>query len=476
MINTYIQVLTPTQSGSLDTHTYGTMILQAGEIIINGVSNTSPIDFSSLYSVQIDKEIEVTINKMGYYPITQKLNLFLDNEYLAFHLILDIRDLNNEYYNAPYSISKTVQDPCSFELTNYNMSSFPGERTVYLNGEEVGAGHVVVIPNVIEADVQIADKGITYDNNGQVWFASYVADSGFVTYLSNIDNSYYPYLSTSDDEYFSANTTTNFSLTPPLTFPLQYEIKDCYQKDEIVTLTIPAQGAYGGTITILKDGGATLLEDTFDTSVEYTVDLPLDELGLYNITVAITSPCPWLEKVTLEVCKSYKIEGKCSDYTFTNLGSKPLELITYLNNTDPATLESNIIVQPDDSISVTLALGVSSMQISTVDGLELTVEEVVPFYNFCELEDCMASVIENAMCEDLGCNCDYDVSTELKAMRNIMLNYALFSKIDVMEDFYKNLTESLSYDLFSIQQIIDKISKYCDRIKCTEKKGGCGCG
>jgi hypothetical protein len=467
-ISINVNVAIPIQNGALP-NSYSTTGLDVGEIIINGVANAVALPSGSIF-VDIEKEIVIEINKTGYFSFNQTLNLYENLDIVTVILVPNAQDTNNPFYNTPYNFSKTVQDPCSFDLINYNLSSFPGERTVYLNGVNVGTGNVVSIPNLIEADVQIGEKGITYSAEGLVRYANYSLMGVNAEYLSNVFISGYPPYSptTSDDDYFNNNATTNVSITQPITFPLQYEIKECYEKDEVVTLTIPVQGDYGGTITILKDGGATLLDDTFDTSVEYTVDLPLNELGLYNITVAIAAPCPWLEKVTLEVCKSYILDGSCGDYTFSNISSKPLEVVTYLNNTNPATLESTVTVQPEGSISLTLELGVTSIQISTIENTETTVEEVIPFYNFCELEDCMASIIENTMCEDLGCNCDYDVSTELKAMRNIMLNYALFSKIDVMEDFYKNLTESLSYDLFSIQQIIDKIKEYCDRAKCVE--------
>jgi hypothetical protein len=468
MININVNVFTPNVNGSLP-HSFNSTSLDVGEIIINGVANTVALPLGSLI-VEIEKEIKIEINKQGFFPFTQTLNLFEDLDIVSILLVTNFQDLNAPFYNTPYNFSKTVQDPCSFDLINYNLSSFPGERTVYLNGLDVGTGDVVSIPNLIEADVQIGEKGITYNEEGLVYFASYSLIGSDVEYLSNVLVSGYPPYSPelSDGDYFGSNLSTNISIAEPLTFPLQYEVKECYQKDEVVTLTIPVQGAYGGTITILKDGGATLLEDTFDTSVEYAVDLPLNELGLYNITVNIAAPCPWLEEVVLEVCKSYLLDGSCDDYTFTNISSKTIEVVRYLNNTNPATLIDTISIEPGNSIKMSFEVGVSSVQVSTINGDVTTVEEVIPIINFCELQDCMASVIENAMCEDLGCNCDYDVSTELKAMRNIMLNYSLFSKLDGIESFYLNLTESLSYDLFNIQQLIDKIKQYCDRAKCVE--------
>lgn len=450
-----------------------TLVIEAGGLSINGITNGIPSEFMI---TEVEGEAIVSVSKEGYYPYSGKLNVCEDT---VIPIVLVPKETNSAspYFNRPFPFSYSIQDCCKKEVTIYNVSSFGGEREVYIDDKFCTTADVYKTCMTVGLH-QITTRGTTYEQscgcNGEkeprytVFQALSIVKNDVIGVFESVDY----YLGLDDIANFEV-----FETSPSFSISLVSDCPEC-----CVPYDVPASVELSYT---LPQFGPGQLEENWEVTWSIkdntdTLTTPLAELSpfsfnvekakSYEVTATMTNTvCNTSYKQTIIVnsCVPYTIEGKCGEYTITNSMEEDLSVQVRDYKGDALDIE-DFVVGKGEIVQLTLPIGLF------IVGLN---EEITIVENHCALEDCMAAYITNVLCVDEGCNCEYDISTELQAMRNIMLSYTYFMQINKFQPigyFYTALDESLMSSLFNAQQVLDKIIKQCERMGC-KTSTDCGC-
>jgi len=210
------------------------------------------------------------------------------------------------------------------------------------------------------------------------------------------------------------------------------------------------QDNLGYTVTLSKQG-------------DYTVDVVITEVET-GLTSTYEVIIPASEFITFDyiACDTFSMSNKSTTIDAT-YGIKNVQGDTIVESTALAA-----------NTSATITFEEIGLFIVSVDYNETHTEYVLN--TFCKLDACFTAFIEDLLCQDTrDCTCEYDSSAEVKVIRMFALKETYFMKLQSEYGFnnkYSALTDTKLDELATIDQVLAKIAKMCDRTYCLD--GGCG--
>jgi len=467
-----------------------------GGITINGDSNLA---LSSTHTVVVTdgESVDISVESTGFYTYTNTVKTYDEDLNLFLVLVPVVTDILSADYNRPYPSLFTVQDPCSFKVDVYNASSHTGERTWYMNNEvlsQTSTNFTLDLCAVGEYQIKQRVRSYRFVDGTPCPSRALVWDNQFATTLTG--NTVAETL-VDIQTYLDADTTTNITVVehrPDFSFNFsvpenQASYTCCYAQYEEVTITpsftLPGVDDYTLTWEVTNPLGLEVeldqasfplqgfAPDTAATSFTFST------LGDYKIKATILDVRCGTEFVweeTLQGCDFLVFElTACQEYVLENRSlSIPVQFT--MEEYDGDAVAENVTLPPNTKTTVSLPK--VGMYILTV-AYELEGEQISRTYQvaeYCALEDCISSFILNVLCGDgRECECDYTLSTELDSMRAIALSQTYFMhlhEIFSINNFYTALQDADIKNITDAQQILEYLSKMCNRISCTSD--GCG--
>jgi hypothetical protein len=457
--------------------------ISIGGIDINGTQNPAP---SSSLSVTINDGESATINvtESNYYPYSMTIDNVYNSDKVIDVVMVQKTLVNDPDYLKPFPRFFTFNDPCSYRVDFYNASSFTGNTSYYVNNEHYRTGNKGTVDFFTVGDYQLKIRTKTFtilphsirrtrwDNQ---WATDIVGVTG-----NTVAEDIQPI-----KDYLDLDLNTNTTVVeykPDIDIEVTgLTADDCYLNDQIisvfanVTLNRPNADILDHTIeyVVTLPNGLTI-DETYPLDSNTAIDVDLNQLGIYNINVIVTDGlCNNVFNAEYQVvtCNFIQFTYTCDKYIISNKGTKD---VTY--QVEIFDNEGNIELVPETPlINGTIAEIISDPALLIVTVKYDDVEQQYVLNNYCQLEKCLASYIEDILCgEKPRCNPCPD-PTELNQM--LLLMYTYFGKLHKeygYNNFYNGLSQSKLIELASIKDTMDKILEFCDRNNCISDCGFTG--
>jgi len=447
--------------------------------------------------------IEVT--KAGYETYSMLISdVYAVDKSIDIKMSANITDTNSGDFNKPYPEYYSFQDSCSFRVDYYSATNNQYSTKWYIGNALDGTGKSYVkdfeAPGVYTVKMRQESYGIveidevptTIDRWDLVWGNSMIGIVGN-TVARDTEEDFQMYL----DLDTIANTTIleyrpNISITLDSSVPtVAGELETMYSRgtDVIInpswtiskgllsdyTVSFSATSPTGENV----DVGTVTYPGTIDQSTVRPT-FRVDTLGLYEVKATITDiDCGIDTSVTIDVetsnfvviepdvdCNTFHVYNRSVDRDMT------ITVEDYDNKLVP-TYDSSIPINAGKHYSMVLPTGMFIITVTYEGG-----EESYVIGNYCAINNCLTSYIANVLCSPSECPCNYDVSEELAAMRQLTLMQSYFSyltKTFRLNDFYTAMSDSDYAQIQSANSVLQKLQDYCSRIKCINGADCVGC-
>jgi hypothetical protein len=453
-----------------------------GGITIGSTNNTG-IATSLLAAVTDNSSVDISVSQTGYYPYTITIDNVYDVDKTIDIIMVPIETIGDPEYNLVTPAFFLFQDPNSFRVDAYIASSYAGNISWYVNNILYVSDTRAKIDFVAPGDYQV--KVVTQNADWLRMFANTIQGNTVSGAIGALND--YLVLDT-DTNVTVAEYRLDLSLAfTSATDPILTDDLTCYAKNETITVTpswtITKPGATGAdyniiyTITDPSGTAVTLPTDTFPLDIptaDAVITFDMTELGTYKVqakVVDLTSDNEYVVEYCLETCNFINIQYKdCNVYTVSNRNSA----ITFTYTLEQLNVVGSITtgsLGAGESVDFTFTN--PGIFIMTADYLDLDsnpIQEKYVIFNHCEIENCLSDYITGVLCggDDACAPCPPD--NELNQI--LLLQYTYFMKVNeeyASNNFYTGLSEEKLTDLTSMEQILNKLSVFCNRRGCVDK-------
>ena len=469
---------------------------------VTGVSQvvTDPlIDNSSI-------DIAVAISGYNTYNMTID-DLYMADKTIAIQMSPVVMDTNNANYNKPFPIHFFFEDECSFKVDYYSATNEKYDTSWYLGNGKVANGskytktysspgvYTVKIRQESFDYVEVNETTVKIDRWDQIWGNSTTGVVGN-TVARDTESDVQVYLdldtiaNTTVEEYRPTLTLSVSDSTPSLAG----EDDEAYPRKSLMTVQPTWEinrgiaDDYNIEFKVISPTGINIAlpQSLFPLAIgaeNVSISFNLDELGQYTVEAEIIDlvcDTRFPQELIIETSNFILVEPDidCNVFHVRNrsIDRDIVVSIGDFENNQVDTYTSFVKIEAGGSFTYTLPTGMFIISATyTDDGRDY--EESYVVGNYCAISNCLTSYIQNVLCAPAGCKCDYDVSEELAAMRQLTLQQGYFmylTKTFKLNDFFTSLTDSVMADIYSAQSMLDKLVEYCDRIQCID--GDCaGC-
>ena len=216
----------------------------------------------------------------------------------------------------------------------------------------------------------------------------------------------------------------------------------------------------------------------FDSNVDFDTigySVTLSEVGDYVITIILTEIQTGITSTYEEVISGSDFITfdyiACDTFAINNKSAEESVTYSVTNVQGDSVIEAQTLAP---GVTGTISFTAIGLYIVSVDTDEEHYEYVLN--TFCMLDDCMTAFIEDLLCKDTrDCTCEYDSSAEIKVIRMFALRETYFMKLQSEYGFnnrYSALTDTKLAELVTIDKVLEKLTKMCNRTYCLE--GNCG--
>ena len=478
-------------------------------ITIDGNINTNSNNATE--TVADGTAIDIQVTRAGYHTYSNTINVYTTDETITILLAPEVTLISDPNYNRPYPYFFTITDPCSLYVDIYNASSFAGQVSLYINNTEVHEGSYYKYKGCQAGDIQIKQRSRTYTIPEPCVPASLMWDQQFATVGVGITGNTVASTIDTIDVYLALDLNTNYTLIdirPELTFEVSnpndlLQSACCYsiQETVLVTPSYTLNNPNGDDYTlryVVRDPDGNIVSgiegpfavtnatDPNDVSISFLIT----KIGTYTIYAEFTDNTCELEYIVnleIKTCGVIVTEYvDCDTYSLTNKATYDNEMIVnVVKHEDPT-----VVLLEDYSLgpleTVEIKFTEVGLYIVTVDYLdsegESTTNQII-LNNYCHIEDCLTNFVMEVFCDDGNedCQCKNPCESELDFLKTYTLMWLYFSKLQ-NEYGFNNIYTALDIDklneLTRIQQVLDKLVKYCDLKKCTGESDpikNCGC-
>lgn len=498
------------------------LTINAGGIVV-GASTISPFFTNSAasnsYAVTLTNNtaVDIEINQSGFHPYKVTIdNLY--NENISIDIVLgQVLPLNSAPYGKVASNFFKIEDPCSFKVDYYKACSTGGNSSWYLNNILYITGTKAKFNFGAPTTAQVkhvVDVPYSNINPAQATFVNITGSIAVEGYLST----------TNLNQLLGSDMATNLTVAeyrPDLSLafttpnkPVPSTNLSCFATGEVITITptwtLNRPGAVANNhnivYTITGPDGLTVLpnntsgspQGTFPlstTPANATVTFTLSKLGTYKVSAKIVDTHCSTEfpiEYCVETCKFINIKYKsCNIYTIENKSTTENVVYSIEQHGVVGTVATGIL---NKKTNVDITFSNPGLFIMTATyGAGVTEKYIIS--NHCEVEKCITSYITDLLCGggDPCSPCPED--NELNQM--LLMSYTYFMKLNkeyALNNFYTGLSQEKLDELTSISGVLNKMSLFCSRRKCSDtsfsegtntngpvnnwsssKSGGCGC-
>ena len=466
-----------------DGFNYFSFVLGDAEVVVNGVPNVGS-GSSFAFTVADNTSAEITITTAGYRTYSMTIdNVYATDKSIDILLVAEEFDIENDNYNRPFPYFFYFLNPCSYTIDYYRGSSQAGDLSWYINNTIIGTGDKGTVSPCQAGDVQIKAVGKTYDVVNCVNLTRYTRS--WASGIGEGDDT--PFEGQSLDSILLEDTVTNVTVVeykPTASFFIEQsdgyiEECDCYITNLQYTLTptivLPNANTYNITYTLFDFEGTQIDTVTYPiaglvSTYDYVFTMSL--LGDYTVQIIIEDVDCGLEysySVTTNACDFIQLDYvDCGMYSFSNKSTTQTMSYVISDLNGNSTTSADLL--PGSSVNLHFVENGTYTIASVVDGV--TTYRVV--HNYCGLEKCLSDFILDILCGNtLDCSCDYDSSSEIKAIRIWTLYNTYFMKLQnefSFNTFYTAMTQTKLDELSEIDALATKLKTLCDRENCTSNK------
>lgn len=450
------------------------------DILVSGSLSSHTIVVNDYDSVKIE------IASSGYYPLTLNIdNVYDTNKVIDLTLVDIITDINDPEYNKPYPSFVAFNSPCAMRIDFYNTSSYTGNIEWYINNELLATGDSSFVEVCNPQEIQIKQRVVTYRTVQSINYCPITERVWDLQLGSILTGNTVPGVLDDLQIYLDLDTQSNFEIVdfrPVINIELsspkdQLNSSCCYTRGELLTITpvieIKTHTEVDYLVSYQITGPKSIIT-VVNSSTILTNDLVrefrLNDLGTYKILIKVENLlCGtfFYKEVQIETCNFFTIEYlECSQFQFKN-NSSYREVTVTIDDI----LDNSLLSQQDLKPGYTLSTSFSgvSLYFVTITYLVDTkeVQEVYVINNYCLVEDCLTSYLEDLLCaENIRCK---ECPDPIELNRFLLLLFSYNMKLNAEygnNNYYSLISESKFSELMTIQSIVDKIKEYCSRIGC----------
>ena len=413
---------------------------------------------------------KIVITSDNHYDYTTEIsNVHSEDRQLTITMVDLHTDITAADYLKPHPALFTFVDPCSFKVDYYLASSYGGDVSWYVNNEPYKPGKSGSVEFVNPGDYQIKVR----------------------TQSSANSLSWDRYFATTIEDNIEADVTTNATVVEyrlaidneisTESEPLVDEDSTYYSRGDIVTLTSTVTYSRVGaadtnhniTYTIVDPEGLSTVGEEIPLNAYGPLQFELNKLGVYTITTEVedidcqttfvtTNEVETMNFIALEYldCDNFELSNRSSNttisYTVEDVAKRGV--IT----------QSGTLIEQQAEVLTFTSVSLYLLKV-TYTRNELPVTETYVLNNYCKIEACFTSYIEDLLCapEERCSPCPPE--SDLKQMFLFYNTY--FMKVNNLfneNSFYTALdTEGLS-EITTLKQLMDEMIKFCDRRSCTD--------
>ena len=372
-------------------------------------------------------------------------------------------------------------------------SSYGGDITWYINNELFTAGVSGKACFLAPSDYQVKVRNVTTET---------VYIDNVPTIVTAWDNQYATILTGNNIKgtiadlplYLESDTTTNVTVDEyrvTIAHEVETDVEpttegetSCYSRGEDVTvvptITLNRPGADPSlhtikyTVTDPEGIEVDLFQDEFPLDVlAPNITFTLDKLGVYTVLMEVTDAacntvfdsefivetCNFVFIKYLE-CNAFEIQNRSSDTMFTySIGD--------IASADTVLASGSL----GAGFAETLSFSDVSMYIMTVTyerGGETITEEYI-LNNYCIIEKCFTSYIEDLLCAPEQRCAPCPPESDLKQMLFFYNTYFMkIHKLFNVNSFFSALDQEGLDELTNLKQLMDKMVAFCMRRNCTD--------
>ncbi len=452
------------------------------DISINGIVVGGASTFVGPLSFTLDdnSSLEISISKTGYTDYNVSIpNVYdVDNE-----ITIDFAPqllVNDPDYKKPYPGFFYFKNPCSFDVDFYYNSNIDASVYWFIDNTQKYSGKSFTLKPCNTTEVQVKVEAIAYDLTTEVVESVNVGcgcegeGGGIVTKYAKLWDQYFATTIQGNnvagdiDEqsvYLALDVVSNLLIEeyrPTISLnadcPLNSSNICAYALGEeahvIPTLTfIEAVELDRYTLKweVFNNGTPVdLLQSEFPVGVEgldISLYFDIKKIGTYTVKATLTDlvcGCTYTADYTIEGLNFLKIEQSsvCNSFKITNYSTtKNVDIVIsdFDNN-----IVSESLLEPNGVLEFSIQTGLYKVECNYQEN-SLDATQIFIVTNFCEIEDCITTSIEDALC-GTNCGCNATLEKQLASMRLITLSNLFFEKIHsfyYLNNFYTALEDSL---------------------------------
>ena len=396
-------------------------------------SNQSP---STSFELEVFGRVELNINQPNFISYSTVIDdVGIENAEINIVLIEDFAE-GDVNYMRPYPTFFSFRELGSFIYTFYSASSLVGHVSFGIEGgviRGVKAIHHFETPGEYLVSItSVSDyytETVPSNNNTNLSVTEYRAELGIKTEST---------LTYSEDGCYPDGAVINVTPTITLINPIDNSL-------------------YSSTLTVTNPKGFVVHEIHFLASAIPTdIYFEINEIGDYIINLYLEdneNQNTYEEDVAIKGCDSVVIEyNSCGSYSVFNYGNDELSIEIEADGI-------NGTLVPREEFPIIPSEGIVQVVITYPDNTE----RVYLINNFCSIEKCMASYIEDILCAPRDRCRPCPPESELNQMFLFYNTY--FMKVHAL--FYQNsyfdaLSDENIADIVSIEALAAKMKAYCD--------------